>query len=219
MEIPRVKYMGYDMPERPAFLENALQGLAYWMGYRSAYFNSYPLPEAAIVTEACNLIQSNLASGQVLRPEVMYRKLVKQESSKTQDLTRVDLAILSKAAPDPYKENNVSDYVQFVIEVKRSSSTEASIDEDLRRLYQFKKSCSQDARALLILASEAQLPERFVGEAGVSRLYKHDIPNSEGCYHVRRTVKAAHSFKRKEHANYVCVVEVFTKPPQKLPKF
>jgi len=211
--------MGYDMPDRPVFLERALQGLAYWMGYRGAYFHSYPLPEAAIVTEACNLIQSNLGDTQVLRPEVMYRKLVRQASSDINDLTRVDLAVLSKSAPNPYKENNVSDYVQYVIEVKRGSSTEASIDEDLRRLFEFKNACSHNARALLILASEAKLPERFVEDAGVSKLHRHDIPNSEGCYHVRRTVKAAHSFERKEHANYVCVVEVFTESPKKLPKF
>lgn len=41
--------MGYDMPERPEFLESALQGVAYWMGYRRAYYRSYPIPEAAIV--------------------------------------------------------------------------------------------------------------------------------------------------------------------------
>ena len=57
--------MGYIMPERPQFLESALRGLAYWMGHRASYFNKYPLPEAALVTEGCNLIQANLGNDQV----------------------------------------------------------------------------------------------------------------------------------------------------------
>lgn len=26
--------MGYEMPDRPRFLENALQGFAFWIGHR-----------------------------------------------------------------------------------------------------------------------------------------------------------------------------------------
>jgi hypothetical protein len=107
-----------------------------------------------------------------------------------------------------------------VFEVKRASSLKSSIDDDLRRLLSFKKNCHTDARAFLIIASEKELPKRFVDEKkGSSRLHSHDIPKTTGVYHVRRTVKAAASFEKKESANFVCIVEVFDKKPRKLPKF
>jgi len=207
------------MPERPTFLEKAMQGLAFWIGHRSALFSDYPLPEAALVAEMCNLIQANLDNDQRLCPEVLYRRIVSNKGTILSDQARADLVIVSSDAPDPYK-HDVKDAVQFVFEVKRASSTQQSINEDLRRLYSFKEQCQTEARAFLIVASERKLPERFVDEKkGKSRLHSHEIPETTGCYHVRRTVKAAASFERKETAHFVCIVEVFDKKPSKLPKF
>ena len=211
--------MGYYMPEKPAFLERAMQGLAFWIGHRSALFNNYPLPEAALVAEMCNLIQANLDKTQKLCPEILYRRIVNNQEEILTDQARADLIILPTEAPDPYK-NDVSDAVQFVFEIKRASSSKQSIDDDLRRLYAFKQQCQTQARAFLIIASEGKLPERFVDKhKGKSRLHSHEIPETAGCYHVRRTVKAAASFERKETAHYVCIVEIFDKKPLKLPKF
>ena len=50
--------MGATLPERQKWLENALQGLAFWIGHRHSLFNGYPLVEGALVAEACNLIQA-----------------------------------------------------------------------------------------------------------------------------------------------------------------
>ncbi len=112
------------MPVRLQFLERALQGLAYWMGHRSSYNSAYPLPEAALVSEACNLLQANLEKGQSLFPEVLYRRLVSIENTKLGDLDRADLAILSNLSPDPYK-NDVAHYVQYIIELKRGTAPKA----------------------------------------------------------------------------------------------
>ena len=211
--------MGYRMPERPQFLERALQGLAFWMGHRSALFSEYPLPEAALVSEMCNLIQANLSGEQRLCPEVLYRRIVDIKGTVITKGARADLVIMDASAPDPY-EQDIHHAVQFVFEVKRAASTVAAINEDLQRLYAFKKNCANKARAFLIIASEKKLPTRFVDEkSGQSRLRSHSIPKTSGCYHVRRTVKAAASFERIENANYVCIVEVFDKKPRKLPKF
>lgn len=207
------------MPDRPTFLEDALQGLAFWIGHRRAYYRDYPLAEAALVSEACNLIQAKIDREQILRPEVMYRRLANtSKSPELADLCRVDLAILDSKSPNPYKAN-AWDAVQFVIEVKRASANEALVNKDLKRLLYFKQVCRPEARAFLIIASESDLPERFVDpDQGISRLHPHPIPDSDGVYHVRRTVKAASSFEKKTSAHYVCICEVFAKPLSKLPK-
>ena len=213
--------MGYQMPERPAFLERALQGLAFWVGHRRAYYNSYPLSESALVTEACNLIQANLSEKQMLRPEILYRNMIDITDINIAKNARADLVIFDHNAPDPYKEY-AGDAVQFLFEVKRGSSTTALINEDLRRLHSFKTKCRKGARAFFILASESSLPSRFVdSEKGISRLHAHKIPKTNGVFHVRRTVKAAASFKKKKTAHYVSIAEVFSDPPAKtqLPKF
>jgi hypothetical protein len=208
--------MKYTMPDRLPFLEDALQGLAFWIGHRRAYYHQYPLAEAALIAETCNLIQSKISANQILRPEVLYRRLA--DTSKTKGLSklcRADLVILDSNSPDPY-ENNAWEAVQFVFEVKRASASKAQIDQDLQRLYHFKMACRPGVRAFLIIASEADLPERFVDpEKGVSRLQSHKIPKTPGMYHIRRTVKAACSFKDKENAHFVCICEVFSEIPQK----
>jgi len=211
--------MGYRMPARPTFLEEALQGLAFWIGHRRAYYRGYPIPEAALVTESCNLIQTNLDREQILRPEVMYRRLADTtEKPELTELARADLSILDRNSPNPYEENAWG-AVQFVIEVKRASASDALIDEDLQRLFHFKTVSRPEARAFLIVASESTLPARFVDpEKGISRLHPHEIPGTNGVYHVRRTVKAASSFERKESAHFVCICEVFAEHREKLPE-
>ena len=173
-----------------------------------------------LVSEACNLIQANIPHEQILRPEVLYRRLIDISDVEISDLARADLLILDSQAPDPY-ESFVGDAVQFVIEVKRGGVSDNLINQDLKRLYYFKTKCRQEARAFLIVAAESSLPERFVDpDKGESKLHAHPIPDTTGVYHVRRTVKAASNFKKIESAHYVSIVEVFSEPPAKvLPKF
>ncbi len=65
-------------------------------------------------------------------------------------------------------------------------------------------------RAFLFVISEANRPKRFVHQEGRSLSGKHPIPNSDGCYYrVRRTWKAAHAFKKRDHAQYACLIEVY----------
>lgn len=204
------------MPERPRFLENALQGLAFWIGHRHSLFRSYPLPEGAIVAEACNLIQANLSDTLELRPECQYQRLVRPGTplNGIGDMARADLVIFSRHGGNDL--SNDSDRVHFVIELKRGSAAKANIDNDLKRLYTFLNGTQTNARAFLILVSESKAPPRFV-IGGKSQLGSHSIPGSQGCFHVRRTVKAAASFSNKHSAHYVCLIEVFRSRPKKLP--
>ena len=105
-----------------------------------------------------------------------------------------------------------------MFEVKRAAAPKAEIDRDLQRLFHFKRVCRPGARAFLIVASEANLPERFVDpEKGQSKLHAHAIPETAGVYHVRRTVKAASSFEKKESAHFVCICEIFSESQERLP--
>lgn len=209
--------MGYQMPDRPYFLESALQGLAFWIGHRHALFRSYPLPEGAIVAEACNLIQANLPESLRLRPECRYKILVPKNKTLdgVGDLARADLVVFSRT--DNFDEETIYERVNFVMEVKRGGASTASIDNDLKRLYQFLNSTPTQARAFLIVVSESKAPKRFV-EDGKSKLGSNDIPGANGCFHVRRTVKAAASFSNKSTAHYVSLIEVFSERPKRLPK-
>lgn len=209
--------MGYEMPERPRFLENALQGLAFWIGHRHSMFRSYPLPEGAMVAEACNLIQANLAESLELKPELQYQKIVPPGTGLDGigSLARADLTILSRHGSDAGARE--SERVHFVMEVKRGSAAKASIDDDLKRLHTFLDGTPTNARAFLIVVSESRAPARFVIE-GKSRLGSHPVPGTNGCFHVRRTVKAAASFSQKSSAHYVCLIEVFCERPKALPK-
>lgn len=203
------------MPDRPRFLEKALQGLAFWIGHRHSMFRSYPLPEGAMVAEACNLIQANLVDCLELKPELQYNKVVPPgtELEGIGNLARADLAILSRHGADAREFERV----HFVLEVKRGSASKASIDDDLKRLHSFLGGTPTNARAFLIVVSESRAPARFVAE-GKSRLGSHSVPGTNGFFHVRRTVKAAASFSQKSSAHYVCLIEVFRGRPKALPK-
>jgi len=209
--------MGYEMPDRPAFLERALQGLAFWIGHRHSLYSHYPLPEGAMVAEACNLIQANLPDNLLLRPERQYRNLLNNNTQLEGygAHARADLVIFSAEAKK-HADAKAWRHVHFVIEVKRGSASKASINDDLNRLYKFLCATETNARCFLILVSESKAPNRFVLD-GKSRLHTHDIPNCNGCYHVRRTVKASASFSRKNSAHYVCLLEVFRDRPRPLP--
>jgi hypothetical protein len=97
---------------------------------------------------------------------------------------------------------------EFIIEVKRASTSKGLIDADLQRLAAARRLCP-DARAFLFVISEANRPKRFVVKEGQSIPGKHQIPKSDGYYRVRRTWKAAPAFKKREHAQYACLIEVY----------
>ena len=196
------------------WLDLSLQGLVFWIGHRRSLFSDYPLPEGALVAEACNLIQANLPSNLVLLPELLYRNLVpnaKRSSVKYQDdRSRADLVICSEDDGLGRKEGNISKHVEYVIEVKRASAPKKDINNDLYRLHKFLKSFPKDTkpRALLLVVSESGAPKCFVTNGKAKRGQKN-IPDCDGHCSVRRVVKA--SFSSKSKAHYACVIEVFCK--------
>jgi hypothetical protein len=127
-----------------------------------------------------------------LLPEVFRRK------------SRADLVV----AKIP-ERNEGEPIPRYIIEVKRASASKSQINADLSRLAVARR-LRADIRAFLFVISEANRPKRFVHEEGHSLSGKHPIPNSDGCYYrVRRTWKAAHAFKKRDRAQYACLIEVY----------
>jgi hypothetical protein len=165
----------------------------------------YPLSEGALVAEVCNLICANLPDHLELHCEVQYAKFVKsRELPKIlQRKIRADLVIAKKpvrAGSDPVPE--------FIIEVKRASTSKGLIDADLQCLAAARRLCP-DARAFLFVISEANRPKRFVVKEVQSMPGKHQIPKSDGDFRAKRTWKAAPAFKKREHALYACLIEAY----------
>lgn len=197
--------MKSKLKKQPKWVERALQGVTYWMGHRRCLYRDYPLSEGALVAEVCNLIYANLPGDLQLFCEVQYSDFVERTPMPKilRGKIRVDLLVADKS------EGSQGDTVpKFIIEVKRASASKSQINADLSRLATARR-LRPEIRAFLFVISEAKRPRRFVHEGGHSITGKHDIPDSDGYYRVRRTWKAAHAFTKRERAQYACLIEVF----------
>ena len=205
--------MSIDLEPWPEWSERALQGLAFWIGHRHALFPDYPLPEAALVTEACNLIHANLDTNQRLLCEVQYTRLVPRGGWKNShgSRSRADLVVIRKGRNSawPSSASNLHTFAEVVIEVKRGTAPKAQIDNDLQRLAALKDE-NPNVRAMLFLVSESKRPKRFVSKEGRAILGECSVPNASANYRVRRACKAASAFSGKETAHYGCIIEVFS---------
>jgi len=201
--------MRTTLPKWPPWAEKALQGLAFWIGHRHALYAGYPLAEAALVAETCNLIYTHLRDDEHLACERLYRTLVPDTTWPPQfgARARADLVVLR--APPTDEHVNIANTVIAAIEVKRSSAPRELIEQDLRRLAALKEH-SPHIRAMLFIVSEAARPKRFVSAEGKAILGSNTIPQSTATYRVRRACKASAAFSGKETAHYACIIEVFS---------
>lgn len=168
----------------------------------------YPLPEAALVAEVCNLVHASLEDRFRLECEVSYSKFIKANlrPSILAERARADLVVREEIK----KPEGIKLRTRYVIEVKRASAGNTLINDDLRRLVAV-RTARRDIRAFLFLIAEASRPTRFVSDEGASILGRHNIPQSTGHFRVRRTWKAARAYSNKESAHYACLIEAFAK--------
>lgn len=73
----------------PSWAEPALQGLAFWLGYRKQLFRHHDLPEGALVAELYTLLYAHIGQDEILECEYPYSGLIADP-----DLSRVDIALL-----------------------------------------------------------------------------------------------------------------------------
>lgn len=195
----------------PSWAIKSAQGITYWTGHRRALYNGYPIGESAFVAELCNLIFANLDKQSFfLKCEVMYRVLAKPHPRPVgiPDRARTDLVIYRKQV-SPTSEPTP----EYIVEVKRASSSASMILEDLKRLALI-KAVLPECRALLYVIAEATRPTAYVSDKGVSitrkaRSIKDSTGNKIGYYHIRLIKKAAHAITKIERAQYAVVLEVF----------
>lgn len=192
----------------PGWVITALQGLTFWIGYKRSLYRDYPLSEGALVTELRSLLHANLPDELFLKCEVGYSHLVKVSPRPTPiaGRTRADLVVVTKLE-SPTKPGKVVFSPQYVFEFKRAGAPAREIDNDLKRLAAFHAS-RPAARAFLVVLSETGRNDRFVTEAGKTRIGRHPVPGMKAMYYIRRTVKAASAYTKRDAGNYATIVEV-----------
>jgi len=203
--------MGVDLDPWPPWAEQALQGLAFWIGHRHALYRHYPLSEGALVAETCNLVHAHLGDDETLVCEEQYRRLLPlgQNLGPVGVKSRADLTVVrGLTTPQIKKARSLSQNVAAVVEVKRASAPKAQIEYDLRRLA-LVKTALPNVRTLLFLVSESRRPSRFVSPEGRAILGATPISGTPAEYRVRRACKASAAFSGKETAHYACIIEVF----------
>jgi hypothetical protein len=111
----------------PLWAKTALQGLAFWIGYKRALYREYPLSEGALISELRSLIQANLPDDLFLKCEITYNKLARSIAGRT----RADIVVANKI------EKQKGRFVYgptFVMEFKRALAPTREINKDFHRL-------------------------------------------------------------------------------------
>lgn len=152
-------------------------------------------------------MHANLPEELFLKCEVGYTHLVKApRPAPIAGKTRADLVAVTKTE-SPDQPGKIIYTPKHVFEFKRAGAPAREIDKDLKRLAAFQEA-RPNARAFLVVLSEAGRNDRFVTEDGKTRIGKHPIAGTSANYHIRRTVKAASAYTNTDSANYATVVEV-----------
>jgi hypothetical protein len=192
-------------------IENSLQGLAFWMGYRNTTCHEYVFTEYSLVDEFSSLLKSLLGREYIIKREEKYSN----HFPEIKKGDRMDLFITDKDAKKKYA----------VIEVKRwrvkdrttkkgdkeKQYNDDEIEKDIIILAKLKR--NNDIPCFFILISERARPTEYVGENGNAVKKEFKIEGYDDLeYSVIRVLKASASFKEKENAYYCCLVEILKKP-------
>lgn len=187
----------------PVWLESAGQALAFWIGYQHQRYRHHYLPEGAIVAELSALIYGETSDNFLVHREILYKNISK--AGKWMRDIRADLAVTEIATSSQNQENTI-------VEVKRADKID-EIRMDLVRLSYFKTD-NPSAHTFLLIASQNHRPDEWVlqnGEAerGIQQIKVLDKKKEITVnYAVRRSIKAATSFRKREFAHYCVIIEV-----------
>ena len=158
----------------PRYIWNAMQGLAYWIGYKKRLYQYYSLSESAIVTELCSLLQAGLNNNEVVLCERQYRNFFKKKKLPNDlEKCRMDLTIAeiseessitkSELIDDSNKKKDalLKGLAKVVFEVKLLDSPQNLKDIDFESLKKVKDENS-NIITYFLLVSENKLPNKFV---------------------------------------------------------
>jgi hypothetical protein len=169
-----------------SWLEQSMQGLAFWIGYKNQLYRHHKLPEAAIVSEVVSLILAHSSESVKILCEKSYSSL-----GVTNDNTRADIVIVDQKKPS------------IVIEVKRYG---VNISQDLERLAAVKMAY-RDVVCWLLISSQSKIPSNYV-DRSTGKAKKGIFSRGKIRYRVVRVWKAAHSFQKMSKANFICLLEI-----------
>jgi hypothetical protein len=171
-------------------LEHMLQGLAYWLAYKSETVK-YMITEHEIVGEAILILQSRLPLGYKIIREYPYRNL----STKYSVHQHADLAII-----------NPNDECECLIEFKLADSTNGGLKSDVAKMNPIKKDCPNvDSYVVVVYrqSCSAKVPKGLVDNDGKAN--KKPILIGPTSVKVRRVCNAIGSKKANKMKKVVCV--------------
>ena len=203
----------------------ALQGLAFWIGYKRQLYHFYDIREGEIVGELFTLLQAHLYDTQRLNGEVMYKDIVKgwKQKDKTDGQQRVDIIISSK---QDHEKFSYMDDAECIIEVKRNQASTSKIKEDFQRIARcLSLTKNRNLKGYVILVSHTGRPNAFVDSKGkAKRDNKSDMSIAgmpDYLWHVKKVFKAVdkfYAYKKEDgkkvktgaydKAYYVCLIEI-----------
>lgn len=62
-------------PKLPYWMDNLLQGLAFFIAYKNRSYWNYSINEGTIVDELCTLLNANLKNGESINREFYYKNI------------------------------------------------------------------------------------------------------------------------------------------------
>jgi len=194
---------------RPA-IEDSLQGVAFWMGYRNTTCHKYVFTEYSLVNEFSSLLKSLLGKEYIIKREEKYSN----HFPEIKKGDKMDLFITDKNgkkyAVIEVKRWRVKNRTTKEGDEERRYISEIEIKKDIIRLAKLKR--NNDIPCFFILISERARPAEYVGENGNAVKKEFKIEGYDDLkYSVIRVLKASASFKEKENAYYCCLVEIFKK--------
>lgn len=118
-------------------LTRSIQGLVFWIGQRQSMFNGQHLPEAGLSAELFNLVQGNTPNTLLLRPEMLYRKIVKQTQipAGISDFDRADLVLFEKTNRSLGLFEESQPQTRYVFEIKEVTAGLTEITKNSRKSF------------------------------------------------------------------------------------
>ncbi len=167
--------------------ERMLQGLAYWLAYKDETYKC-AIIEADAVSEAIQILQSQLPSGYKVVREFPYGNISKSFGGK-----HADLAIL-----------NANKDCECMIEFKLADATNGGYSSDVKKMSSLKTSNPNIDCYVIILyrkSCKIDMPKKFVNSYGKAKRVVDNIPNLT----VRRVCNAVRSMTAKNMKKVICL--------------
>lgn len=210
----------------PGAIGQAMQGLAFWLGYQHLLFRDHELLEGSVTAELYRLMAHYSDRNILIEPEKSYSAL--GVPSKEAGNARADLVVSSypnaaelKLARKINKNKISAANIHYIVEVKRALAPISKIKADIARLHKCLTVMPEGTRAFVLIVSQARKPRKINGfgdlvtENGVAtKPSQRRIAVSEDFLvpiKIRRVCKASASFDamKSNSAHYVVLIEVF----------